>query len=141
MREHAGLRLHVCQYCNRSFNRLRKLNEHMDNHVYETCPICNKTLGKKGYKFHAMIHTNTYGSICEKCGKKFRTKTRCDRHTLTCKTDNPPAQPFICPACDRNYYKLGALQNHINKKHADQAEELKLQIKSLIEDSVGVENS
>ncbi|XP_055839473.1 transcription factor grauzone-like [Episyrphus balteatus] len=117
-------RTYQCDQCNKSFTKEILLQRHMHIHIPEEerkfpCEECNK-LFSSSYTLKAHInnvHQNTYGKICDQCGKCIRGREAFQRHLLEHAGIPTPGEQ--CDKCGAKLKNKYCLKRHISAKHAD----------------------
>lgn len=99
-----------CKYCEKSFARKYKLNEHMMTHNDDkpyACRTCNKGFSSNtNLRTHQMIHAVNKPFICYLCPKGFARKVSLTAHLLT----HTGETPFKCDVCGKGF----RVKNHLN---------------------------
>ena len=112
--------LYQCTYCGSNFSTLGNLNRHMMLHDFRDqfrCDVCNKQYNQK-YNYDAHIATRHLGKFvgeCDKCDKKFTSKTG---FTLHMKRHNGDSN-YQCLTCGKGFAKLWELTRH-GATHTDE---------------------
>lgn len=117
-------RTYQCEKCSKSFTKEILLTRHMHIHIPEEerkfpCEECNKLFSSK-YTLKAHInnvHQNTYGKICDQCGKCIRGREAFQRHLL--EHAGVPVPGEQCDKCGARLKNKYCLKRHISAKHAD----------------------
>ncbi|XP_046859465.1 zinc finger protein 180-like isoform X2 [Xenia sp. Carnegie-2017] len=106
-------RNHVCQSCNKSFNRASNLRMHMRTHSdYKPykCDYCGKGFHQKiDKRIHHYTHTGEKPHRCKKCGRGFKQLTHLNYHMRT----HSDTHMYQCTYCGKGFNQKGNLQAHI----------------------------
>ena len=86
-----------------------------------TCFICNKKLANKyNLKVHMeLVHEGVRNFGCVYCDKKFKTKAVLTVHikAIHPKQDTPNTKEYNCNECDKQFFQIRNLNNHIESFH------------------------
>ena len=110
--------------CDKMFNRLAKLNQHLRSHTNTrpfVCPHppCTKDFLRDSHLKHHIksAHSNVREYVCprEGCGKSFVTGTRLRKHNAV----HEGQDKFRCQVtgCGQSFRKHGTLQRHVTVVH------------------------
>ncbi|ENN81864.1 hypothetical protein D910_03046 [Dendroctonus ponderosae] len=131
----------ICSICQMHFTNKIHYKNHMSTHQHSVCPICNKQV-KKGYfkkhlalhehapvmcelcgiscenparlKLHTKYYHQTNVSVCEDCGRSFRTNTKLFYHQ---RKDHIKERNYKCEMCGKCFFSKGYMAKHISMKH------------------------
>lgn len=82
----------------------------VNNCVFYTCPICNKSLrSAHTFIFHMRIHSGEKPCVCHICGKQFRISAGLRRHL---KETHHKIKDFSCDTCDQKFVNKQNLVQH-----------------------------
>ena len=123
---HSNLKLFKCDVCNKRFNQLSQLKNHVVTHLDKTiaeipgwakpkhCDICQKRFSDtKSLKKHVKeIHSKLRPYICNVCNHKSARKAMLQLHMRQHTGD----KPFSCDYCDYKTGDQNSLRRHI-KRH------------------------
>ncbi|XP_061568657.1 zinc finger protein OZF-like [Cololabis saira] len=130
----------TCNTCNKTFNQLSALKQHITTHMGEKPYIC-KTCGKSytqrwNLVIHSRTHTGERPYLCNTCGKTFNNLSALKQHKIMhtgekpyiCKTcgksyslrcnlvihsrTHTGERPYLCNTCNKTFNKLSALKQH-----------------------------
>ncbi|XP_060804764.1 zinc finger and SCAN domain-containing protein 12 isoform X2 [Amyelois transitella] len=106
--------VHVCQICQRVFNRTNHLKDHMkihtDDRPYE-CSVCHRRFIQKiNLKNHIMTHTGEKPFECGICSSGFIAKSDFKRHMNT----HNEERNFECDLCHRRFTQMPYLKAHLS---------------------------
>nr|XP_013189672.1 unnamed protein product [Amyelois transitella] len=106
--------VHVCQICQRVFNRTNHLKDHMkihtDDRPYE-CSFCHRRFIQKiNLKNHIMTHTGEKPFECGICSSGFIAKSDFKRHMNT----HNEERNFECDLCHRRFTQMPYLKAHLS---------------------------
>ncbi|XP_053610813.1 zinc finger protein 436-like isoform X2 [Plodia interpunctella] len=106
--------IHVCEICQRVFNRTNHLKDHMKIHTDERphqCSVCQRRFIQKiNLKNHMMTHTGEKPYVCQICRSSFIAKSDFKRHMNT----HNEERNFECGLCHRKFTQLPYLKAHIS---------------------------
>ena len=103
-----------CRFCDQTFEKSRKLKEHMmQDHGSVakpfTCDYCKKTFSEACYlKEHLNVHTGYRPYICNICYKGFHNKDGLRQH----KVIHLAVKPYSCGACSKQFAQRGQYVRH-----------------------------
>lgn len=111
MATHNSSRDYSCKTCNKSFQTLRYLKEHMQTHEEGkyVCEICGKTSKtKSNHNSHIKVHSMEKKFKCMLCPQKFLRPQGLRRHTLT----HTGEKPYKCRHCTQEFALFMTHQMH-----------------------------
>ena len=122
----------ICSVCNKIFDRLGTLKEHMRTiHQGENpyqCDKCEKTFKTPGgLRIHYInYHEEHKEVLCtfEGCGKTFPNSTRLQNHMY-----HHTQQSIVCDLCGKSFCNKKGLQDHVKSTHISEEEKEKLKVK------------
>lgn len=106
---------YTCTHCNKTFPRLKRLDDHIAMVHLQTepawpCSVCGKKFKTETrLKEHSHAHTKTGHHVCDRCGKTFRRP-----HELLAHRHED--DPWRCSFCDATFISLMGFKLHL-KKH------------------------
>nr|CAD7453772.1 unnamed protein product [Timema tahoe] len=114
----------LCQYCNKEFSFISRLNHHRKLHVEEEketplCRFCGKKyLNKACLRKHESQHKGAGVYQCRECKEGFESKSDYRQHRL-----KRHGREHVCLRCQRTFSNASNLRIHMNNKHTDQTPE------------------
>lgn len=131
LRKHNGEVNLNCPECGKGFMRMGQLRQHMmmrhDKERPFRCFLCAKTFPTHPMlKDHQKIHVNQRKHVCERCGYKFHTRSKLEKH-LKRKTDcqlhiyKNMNGMFVCKYCYGEFSTVEDRKAHINEVHKNDA--------------------
>ncbi|CAG2058070.1 unnamed protein product [Timema podura] len=114
----------LCQYCNKEFSFISRLNHHRKLHVEEEkqtplCRFCGKKyLNKACLRKHESQHKGAGVFQCRECKEGFESKSDYRQHRL-----KRHGSEHVCLRCQRTFSNASNLRIHMNNKHTDHTPE------------------
>nr|CAD7610345.1 unnamed protein product [Timema genevievae] len=120
MAAHSGSKFQ-CNFCELEFNNNNQLEEHEKIHKSRTleCPICGKTVGARGFKFHLNQHKNTNLFVCVTCVKVFPNESELKSHTSA----HSHEKQHLCETCGKSFKIKTAMMEHLRVHLNDEDKE------------------
>ncbi|CAG2055409.1 unnamed protein product [Timema podura] len=120
MAAHSGSKFQ-CNFCELEFNNNNQLEEHEKIHKSRTveCPICGKTVGARGFKFHLNQHKNTNLFVCVTCVKVFPNENELKSHTSA----HSHEKQHLCETCGKSFKIKTAMMEHLRVHLNDEDKE------------------
>ena len=115
----AGMKIHVCKVCNKSYRAEKTLKLHMIKHGSDDkkprCKVCNKMFSHPfSLRYHMRIHNNSKPCVCKICNQAFRQTGHLKRHLAT-HSDTPKekrVRQYKCDLCQRQFVTIQDLKQH-----------------------------
>jgi len=117
---HKNLKLHKCEYCDKSFTRKGDLKKHVDavhkNLKPNKCEICDTSFSHKGHlKRHVdAVHKNLKPHKCEICDKSFSLKKDLKQHVDGVHKN---LKSHKCEICEFSFSRISYLKTHVDGVH------------------------
>nr|CAD7408309.1 unnamed protein product [Timema poppensis] len=114
----------LCQYCNKGFSFISRLNRHRKLHVEEEketplCRFCGKKYFNKAcLRKHESQHKGAGVYQCRECKEGFESKSDYRQHRL-----KRHGREHVCSSCQRTFSNASNLRIHMNNKHTDHTPE------------------
>ena len=120
---------HLCDQCGRVFGTKHNLKEHkLAVHKVSVSPLrmfrCSLPSCSKSFfrRVHLESHINTKHTgekpyNCEKCLKRFESRTGMARHMSKCDKGTNNGPKFECKECNSSFKQRGSLKNYIDAIH------------------------
>ena len=105
VKAHTDTKSNICTKCDRSFNDIRDLKNHMLSHVRKNncCGICGKAfLRSDELTKHITVHVRAKANTCVK-----------DIQTFSHTGDKSHKYKYKCEFCDKYFKQLRSLKNHV----------------------------
>ena len=84
MKRHSGRKIHMCDYCGKSFVSTSDLNKHVRVHTGEhpfKCDVCGKTFSDgSAWKRHSKLHSEKFRFQCSFCERSYTRRDLCNQH-------------------------------------------------------------
>lgn len=116
----AGLKIHACKVCSKSYTTEKALRMHMIKHASDDnkprCKVCNKMFSHPfSLRYHMRIHSNSKPCVCSVCNQAFRQAGHLKRHLLTHDTASKVKRErrYRCDVCTRHYATSHDLSLHM----------------------------
>jgi uncharacterized Zn-finger protein len=108
-----GPQFYSCEFCNRVFDTLGKLNAHKQYHNKDrkfSCQICDKNFKTKPCRNqHMRVHDVKKELTCDYCGKVFLRKPTLTLHMFSVHTHQ---KNYLCAHCPKSFANSNTLRNH-----------------------------
>ncbi|XP_043272005.1 zinc finger protein 271-like isoform X2 [Venturia canescens] len=107
---------YMCEFCGKTYNSLLNLRTHQIN-VHAglklfMCDFCERNLASESaLENHRRSHTKESPYQCEYCDKKFRTANSMYAHQRI----HEDRKPYVCTKCDERYLTKKCLTEHLRK--------------------------
>lgn len=132
IRKHSGEVNLNCSECGKGFMRMGQLRQHMllrhDKERPFRCFLCAKTFPTHPMlKDHQKQHLSQRKHVCDKCGHKFHTRAKLNKH-LNRKTDCQTnilcgkVGQLICRVCYRQFDTVDEKKTHMKEQHPDEVD-------------------
>ncbi|XP_019867992.2 zinc finger protein 652-like isoform X2 [Aethina tumida] len=129
-KQHAGMKIHKCDVCNKEFDRANHLRRHRMSHSSEKpyqcqvvaekkygCPLCNKFFTTEKYRdVHAKGHNGEKEYRCKTCLKSFISKSHLTEHM---KFHNDHSKKFLCSECGQRFIRNDYLVIHMRRHRGE----------------------
>lgn len=109
-----------CHICSREYNQRNRLNEHLKSHDaanYVKCEHCGKSILKKVFAKHMVIHGDEKNFNCQICGKAFISDTHLRNHFIV----HDDTRKYKCKFCHASFKKSDTLKVHENAIHTKES--------------------
>lgn len=84
MKRHSGNKIHMCDYCGKSFVSTSDLKKHVRVHTGErpfNCNVCGKTFSDgSAWKRHSKLHNDKFKYQCSWCKRSYSRRDLCNQH-------------------------------------------------------------
>jgi KRAB domain-containing zinc finger protein len=110
-----------CQFCPKSFKRLKERNFHEKYHQPKVkCEICSKEIGNRNIKAHMSLHDKVKRFNCIECKAGFVANSLLQRHMWSHRKDFK----FNCKVCKKGFNRKDYFDKHF-LSHSDDPRPLK----------------
>ena len=122
----------LCKICNKPFDQIYMLQEHMRSAHTEgdsfQCDKCEKSFKtKQSMNRHFIVHHEKQN--VRKCKFEGCEKTFANGFALSKHMQHHKKEPFVCDICGKDFRQKGNLRIHTIREHTSEAEQQKLSYK------------
>jgi KRAB domain-containing zinc finger protein len=121
LRESLRKDVYDCQFCPKSYKRLKEFNKHQKSHQPKVkCEICSKEIQSYTFQRHMKQHNDDKKFNCTECKAGFITKFLLERHMWSHRNDFK----FNCKVCQKGFNRKEYFDQHL-LIHSDDPRPLK----------------
>ena len=97
--ENSSGKVYQCEFCASIFEEGKQFRDHMRNHKFKECTICNKRLSANtNLPYHMIRCSKTMKIQCPQCEYKCATQVDLKRHLKRC--NSSPPKEYKCDNCE-----------------------------------------